>query len=150
MFKKLFSASSSVTEYFLVAAFTFATSDDLAAFIAAMTAAIVAAEPQRENMLAILEEMSTSMASMALLTGDEAKQVELLIRSLRSRPWSFKDIQAARRKLGEHNQAYLKALCNWYGAADSQVFVKTHPEIEPIREMVREWINQAHRIERWW
>jgi hypothetical protein len=140
MFNKLHETAISVTEYFFVAAFTWLLRNDEAAHIAAIASGVTGARKQRASMLEWLEGLTRKL--------DQAQvaQVAELLAFLRSKDWGSADVFRARRALARVDREYWRAMSNWYGKADPEVFVRRHPQMRPIREMIGRVVAEAPKI----
>jgi hypothetical protein len=134
MLKKLREASVSVQEYFFLAAITWFVLDDDAARLAAIAAGSVV-KPGRERQWMLL--------NLTVLTSliDDAKlsKVPPLVASVQATHGSI----SAKRELAKIDPGYRKAVCNWYGRADADIFVRRHPELVGIRKVVAQFVAGA-------
>lgn len=113
--------ASGINDYFRAAVEAYALTGDRPAYLAALTAAKVAAGAQRASMVTYLEAMGGDMAA-APIPRQQALAVKdrmtALAREIRLRDWSIAEAAAAKAELGAVAPAYLAAL----NRADASVF----------------------------
>ncbi|MGD0013552.1 MAG: hypothetical protein ABSD56_03880 [Bryobacteraceae bacterium] len=144
MFNKWHEAATSVGEYFFVATFTWLILNDEAAHIAAMASGMTAAGEQRASTLVNLEKLTSQ------LDQEDRRRVAQLSAFLQSKDWDLGDAFRARKALMQIDREYWRAMSNWYGRADPDVFVRRHPEMRDVRDSIARKVAEAPKIRRWW
>jgi hypothetical protein len=142
MLTNLYDASLSVSEYFFVATLTWLGLNDETAHVAAIASGMTAASEQRASMLVNLEELTSQ------LDQEDRRRVAQLSMFLQSKDWGTGDVIRARKALMDLDQEYWRAMSNWYGKADPDVFVRRHPEMQGVRQSIARKVTEAPKIRR--
>jgi hypothetical protein len=128
-FRRFVEASESVTDYFLLAATAWICFEDRAACLAALAMATTINKARRIWMLRLLESFASPFE------GDHAGRAAELISMIRSTAYQT---VGKRRELSKLDRELWRAMSNWYGKADPDVFVRRYGQLQPLRAVVQQ------------
>jgi hypothetical protein len=114
-----------INDYFCNAARVFAANNDQSARTAALAAAKVAANEQRESMVMYLRAIAADYRSAVGSSGDLPDRIEALAAEISRKDWQLEDIMIQKRLLGEQDPQYLEAL----DGSDPTIFVHRFPHL---------------------